>query len=94
MPSLTKRSIYDLVLEVTWRSGLDPTNDSDRFTSALAKMAGNPLPIKRISGKEVDQMGLRLYVKNGLIDFDQVNSDRAGKGLNQIRLGVHVDENS
>lgn len=87
-------NFYDDITELTWRSGLDPNSESDRMEAVMRVFVGRPVPIRRLSGKEINHMGLRPYVKDGKIDFDRVNADRATKGLNQIELGVHVDDNS
>lgn len=94
MPRQPVFKIYDEVTELTWRAGLDPDSEPDRMRAFMAAILKSPLPIRRISGTEINQMGLRQFVVNGEIDFDKVNAYRHAKGLNDIELGVHLDEDA
>ena len=51
-------------------------------------------PARRLSGEEINAMGLRPFVRNGRVDLAEVERYRTEKGLNAIRIGTHIDENS
>lgn len=56
--ALINSEFYDDISHITWRAGLDPTNEADRFKAVMGLMVKNPLPPGRVSGEECDQMGL------------------------------------